>query len=297
MRSETWNEKAALATVGSRGILDANPDAGVARFPGVFGQPDDSSSQRQQMQGRVAIVTGGATGIGRATARLLTRRGAKVVITGRREDLLREAVAEMRWEGGEASLFVADVDDEAQVDAAVQFAIAAYDRLDFAVNNAGVSNETRALGESNTAGFQAMMQTNIMGVYLSMKHEIAAMLSSGGGAIVNLASIAGLNGMPYAGPYASTKHAVVGLTKSAALDYAGQKIRINAVAPGATKTDIIAKSLRQGQYDEATVASLQPMGRMGRPEEIAYGIAWLLSDEASFVTGHVLSIDGGFQAQ
>jgi len=130
-----------------------------------------------------------------------------------------------------------------------------------------------------------------------MKFEIQQMLKTGGGSIVNLASIAGLNGIPYAGPYAATKHAVVGLTKSGALDYATQNIWINAVAPGAINTDIIAQQIALGQYDEVSVSAMHPIGRMGNPEEIAHGIAWLLSDEASFVTGHVLNIDGGFQAR
>jgi NAD(P)-dependent dehydrogenase (short-subunit alcohol dehydrogenase family) len=130
-----------------------------------------------------------------------------------------------------------------------------------------------------------------------MKYEIEQMLRNGGGAIVNLASIAGLNGIPWSGPYASTKHAVVGLTKSAALDYANQKVRINAVAPGAIKTDIIVNSIKQGTYDETMIRQMHPMDRMGNPEEIGYGIRWLLSEEASFVTGHVLNIDGGFQAK
>jgi NAD(P)-dependent dehydrogenase (short-subunit alcohol dehydrogenase family) len=138
-----------------------------------------------------------------------------------------------------------------------------------------------------------MLQTNVMGVYLCMKYEIQQMLKNGGGSIVNLASIAGFNGIPYA----ATKHAVVGLTKSGALDYATQNIRINAVAPGAIKTDIIAGSIAQAQYDQATISAMHPMARMGNPEEIAHGIARLLSDEASFVTGHILNIDGGFQAK
>jgi NAD(P)-dependent dehydrogenase (short-subunit alcohol dehydrogenase family) len=142
-----------------------------------------------------------------------------------------------------------------------------------------------------------MLQTNVFGLYLCMKYEIAQMQRNGGGAIVNLASIAGLNGIPYGGPYAATKHAVVGLTKSGALDYATANIRINAVAPGAIKTDIIDQAIALGQYDEATIKAMHPMARMGKPEEIAHAIAWLLSDEASFVTGHVLNIDGGFQAR
>jgi NAD(P)-dependent dehydrogenase (short-subunit alcohol dehydrogenase family) len=249
------------------------------------------------MTQKVAVITGGATGIGRSTAMLLASKGIKVVISGRREAAGQKAVEEIRARGGDAAFIAVDVDREAHVRRLIEFAVEKFGRLDLAVNNAGISNETKTIGDSDPAKFQAMLQTNVMGVYLCMKYEIQEMLKNGGGSIVNLASIAGLNGIPYAGPYAATKHAVVGLTKSGALDYATQNIRINAVAPGAIKTDIIAGSISQGQYDEATISGMHPMVRMGDPEEIARGIAWLLSDEASFVTGHVLNIDGGFQAK
>jgi len=249
------------------------------------------------MTQKVAVITGGATGIGKSTAMLLASKGIKVVISGRREAVGQKAIEEIRAQGGDAAFIAADVDNETQVSQLIGFAVKKYGRLDLAVNNAGISNETKTIGDSDPAKFQAMLQTNVMGVYLCMKYEIQQMLKNGGGSIVNLASIAGLNGIPYAGPYAATKHAVVGLTKSGALDYATQNIRINAVAPGAIKTDIIAGSIAQGQYDEATISAMHPMARMGNPEEIAHGIAWLLSDEASFVTGHILNIDGGFQAK
>jgi len=249
------------------------------------------------MTQKVAVITGGATGIGRSTAILLASKGIKMVISGRREAAGQKAVEEIRARGGDAAFIAVDVDREAHVRRLIEFAVEKFGRLDLAVNNAGISNETKTIGDSDPAKFQAMLQTNVMGVYLCMKYEIQQMLKNGGGSIVNLASIAGLNGIPYAGPYAATKHAVVGLTKSGALDYATQNIRINAVAPGAIKTDIIAGSIAQGQYDEATISAMHPMARMGNPEEIARGIAWLLSDEASFVTGHVLNIDGGFQAK
>lgn len=142
-----------------------------------------------------------------------------------------------------------------------------------------------------------MIQTNVLGVYFGMKAQIRQMLRNGGGSIVNLASIAGLNGIPYTGAYCASKHAVVGLTKAGALDYATDGIRINAVAPGAAKTEIIIKAMTQGVYDEATIAAMHPMNRMGTAQEIVNGIVWLLSDEASFVTGHILNIDGGFQAK
>jgi NAD(P)-dependent dehydrogenase (short-subunit alcohol dehydrogenase family) len=249
------------------------------------------------MTQKVAVITGGATGIGKSTAMLLASKGIKVVISGRREAVGQKAIEEIRAQGGDAAFIAADVDNETQVSQIIGFAVKKYGRLDLAVNNAGISNETKTIGDSDPAKFQAMLQTNVMGVYLCMKYEIQQMLKNGGGSIVNLASIAGLNGIPYAGPYAATKHAVVGLTKSGALDYATQNIRINAVAPGAIKTDIIAGSIAQGQYDEATISAMHPIARMGNPEEIAHGIAWLLSDEASFVTGHILNIDGGFQAK
>jgi NAD(P)-dependent dehydrogenase (short-subunit alcohol dehydrogenase family) len=249
------------------------------------------------MKQKVAIVTGGAGGIGKSTALVLARKGIKVVISGRREALGQQAVEEIRALGGDAAFVVADVNNEADIRQLIEFAVTKYGRLDLAVNNAGIANETKRIGDSDLAKFQAMLQTNVVGVYLCMKLEIQQMLKTGGGSIVNLASIAGLNGIPYAGTYAATKHAVVGLTKSGALDYATQNIRINAVAPGAINTDIIAQQIALGQYDQATVSAMHPMTRMGNPEEIAQGIAWLLSDEASFVTGHVLNIDGGFQAK
>ncbi|WP_063870898.1 SDR family NAD(P)-dependent oxidoreductase [Paenibacillus sp. Root444D2] len=249
------------------------------------------------MENKVAILTGAATGIGKSVAQKLASKGVKVVISGRREELGQKAVEEIRSQGGEASFVVADVDKEADIRNLIDFTIKKYGRLDMAVNNAGICNENLALGDADPENFQKMLQTNVMGVFLGMKYQILEMLKSGGGSIVNLASIAGLNGIPYAGPYAATKHAVVGLTKSGALDYATQNIRINAVAPGTTNTDIIAGSLALGTYDEATVSAMQPMNRMGKPEEIANAIVWLLSEESSFATGHVLSVDGGFQAK
>ena len=249
------------------------------------------------MAQQVALITGGATGIGKETAKILAARGVKIVLTGRRADIGAAAVEELRRLGGDATFVTADVADEADVRRSVDVAVDTYGGLTMAVNNAGISNETVPLGDSDTANFEAMLRTNVLGVYHSMKYQIRQMLEQGGGAIVNLASIAGLNGIPYAGPYAATKHAVVGLTKSGALDYATRNVRVNAVAPGAIATDLIAQQIALGQYDAAAIAAMHPMARMGRPEEIARGIAWLLSDEASFVTGHVLNIDGGFQAK
>jgi NAD(P)-dependent dehydrogenase (short-subunit alcohol dehydrogenase family) len=249
------------------------------------------------MRNKVALLTGATSGIGEVTAHLLAERGVKVVLSGRRRELGEKVVQDIVKKGGEATFVQSDVAREAEVDELVRGIVEKYGRLDMAVNNAGISNETLTLADSITKNFQAMLDTNVLGVYLSMKAEIRQMLKNGGGSIVNLASIAGLNGIPWTGPYVATKHAVVGLTKSGALDYATQNIRINAVAPGAIMTDIIKGSITQGTYDERTIVEMHPMRRMGNPEEIGYGIRWLLSDEASFVTGHILNIDGGFQAK
>ena len=249
------------------------------------------------MKGKVAVITGATSGFGKGTAEVLAARGVKVVISGRRKELGEKLVADIRAKGGEAMFTYADVNDEASVKALVNRAVEKYGRLDLAVNNAGISTEGAKIAESETARFQEMIQTNVLGVYFGMKYQLQQMLKNGGGSIVNLASIAGLNGIPYTGAYCATKHAVVGLTKAGALDYATQGIRINAVAPGAAKTDIIVKAITQGVYDEPSIAAMHPMARMGLPHEIVNGIVWLLSDEASFVTGHVLNVDGGFQAK
>jgi NAD(P)-dependent dehydrogenase (short-subunit alcohol dehydrogenase family) len=251
---------------------------------------------------QVALITGGASGIGKATALKLASRGINVVISGRREELGAAAVKEVEAvaTGGAKVRFIRnDVTDEDDAKAMIARIVSEFGRLDMAVNNAGISNETASLNRSDSSKFSAMVDTNVLGLYYCMKHEIIQMLAQGKGSIVNLASIAGLNGMPWAGAYAATKHAVAGLTKSAALDHAAQGVRINGVAPGAVKTDIIAAQLEGNDpnYNEQTISAMHPMNRLGRPDEIANGIVWLLSDEASFVTGHIIAIDGGFTAK
>ena len=249
------------------------------------------------MSAQVALITGGATGIGKEVARNLAAQGVTVVISGRREVEGAKTVTELRAAGGDVYFIQNDVTNESDVKRMFETIISRHGRLDMAVNNAGTSTENKVISESDTGAFKTMIETNVLGLYYCMKYEVQQMLRQNGGAIVNLASIAGLNGIPWAGTYAATKHAVVGLTKSSALDYATKGIRINAVAPGAIRTDLIAGQIQLGQYDEGTISAMHPMERMGRPEEIANGICWLLSGQASFVTGHVLNIDGGFQAK
>jgi NAD(P)-dependent dehydrogenase (short-subunit alcohol dehydrogenase family) len=250
------------------------------------------------MSHSVAVVTGATSGIGEATARTLASRGVKVVVSGRRIDLGEKVAASIRAENGADAIFLqADVSSEIAVHDLIEKTVEHYGRLDYGINNAAIAIETSELAECDSDKFQQMLQTNVMGVFWCMKYQIKQMLKQGNGSIVNLASIAGLNGIPWVSTYAATKHAVVGLTKSAALDYATRNIRVNAVAPGAIKTDIIEQQIAMGTYDEAMIVAMEPMGRMGNAQEIANGIAWLCSDESSFVTGTILSIDGGFNAR
>lgn len=249
------------------------------------------------MSNQVALVTGGATGIGKATALKLASHGISVIISGRRQELGDAAVVEIAAVargGAEVRFIQNDVSDEAAVTAMIDGIVAEFGRLDMAVNNAGIFNEYCSLDQSSTQHFRDMLDVNVVGLYFCMKYEIAQMRKQGQGAIVNLASIAGLNGIPWGGTYAATKHAVVGLTKSAALDHAAEGIRVNAVAPGAIRTDIIADQLNNNL---AELEAMHPMHRVGKPEEIANGIFWLLSGQSSFVTGHILNVDGGFQAK
>ncbi len=245
----------------------------------------------------VALITGGATGIGKAVAMQLASHGTNVVISGRRQDVGYSAISEIAAvakRGAQVRFIRNDVSDEPAVKALIDSIVVQFGRLDMAVNNAGIFNEYCTLDQSDTKNFRDMLNINVMGLYYCMKYEIAQMLNQGKGSIVNLASIAGLNGIPWGGTYAATKHAVVGLTKTAALDHAAQGIRVNAVAPGAIRTDIIAEQLTNNLSE---LEAMHPMQRVGNPTEVANGIYWLLSDEASFVTGHILNVDGGFQAK
>lgn len=250
-----------------------------------------------QLNGKVALVTGGSSGIGRATALAFAREGAKVVVADVMVEGGQETVRLLTATGGQGLFVKTDVSRAAEVEALIGRAVATYGRLDCAFNNAGVEGAFVTTSEYSEADWDRVVAINLKGVWLCMKYEIAHMLRQGGGAIVNTASGAGLVGVPNLSAYVASKHGVVGLTKTAALEYAKAGIRVNAVCPGVIQTPMVARlTSNRPDLSEALVAA-EPMGRTGRPEEVAAAVVWLCSDAASFVTGHALSVDGGYVAQ
>jgi NAD(P)-dependent dehydrogenase (short-subunit alcohol dehydrogenase family) len=250
------------------------------------------------LAGKSALVTGGASGIGRATALAMAREGARVAVSDQTEASAAATVALINAAGGQAIAIGGDVTNEADVAQMVARSVAAFGRLDCAFNNAGIS--PRHVGpagqrthEMSRASFDGMLAVNLTGVFLCMKHEIAQMLTQGGGAIVNTASIAGLVGLASASNYVAAKHGVVGITKTAALEYAADNIRVNCINPGYIKTPMTDSTMAQ-RYD--AVMAKVPMNRLGTPDEIAEAVVWMLSDKASFMTGASQIIDGGYYA-
>ncbi|WP_418957139.1 SDR family NAD(P)-dependent oxidoreductase [Streptomyces tritici] len=242
---------------------------------------------------KVTLITGASSGIGAAAARVFAREGATVVLAARREDRLKELVAELRESGAEAEYVVADVTRRADTRAAVARAVETYGRLDAAFNNAGWGTGREPLHEMDDALYDRIMDVNVRGVWNCLRDEIAAMLPAGGGAIVNNSSVGGLLATPVAAPYVAAKHAVLGLTKAAAAEYAARGIRVNAVAPGTTRTEVVAEWFAAVPGVEEALHAATPQARTADPEEIAEAAAWLLSGRASFVTGATLPVDGG----
>jgi NAD(P)-dependent dehydrogenase (short-subunit alcohol dehydrogenase family) len=247
----------------------------------------------KQLENKTAIITGAASGIGKATAILFAQEGAKVIVSDINEEPGNIVVQEIKQLGGEALFIKADSSSAADNEALVQQAIEKFGRLDIAVNNAGIGGPLAPTGEYPLDGWQKVIDINLSGVFYGMRYQIPAMLSNGG-SIVNIASILGQAGTKFSPAYVAAKHGVVGLTKTAALEYADKNIRINAVGPGYIKTPLL-NLLDEGTLDK--LVGLHPIGRLGEAAEVAELILWLASSKSSFVTGTYYAVDGGYLAQ
>jgi len=247
----------------------------------------------QDFAGRVALVTGGGSGLGQAAARLLAGRGARVVVADVNEAGGAQTVQQCVDAGSEAVFVRTDVTLEADVQGAVATAVDRWGRLDAAINNAGTTGPTKPTADYTLEEWNQVVALNLTGVFLGLKYEIPQMLAQGGGAIVNTSSGAGLMGFAGLPAYVATKHGVLGLTKAAALEYIKAGVRVNAVCPGSTRTPMLEGWMNGDPAIEAAMANSAPIGRLARPDEIAEGMVWLLSDAASFMVGHALAVDGG----
>jgi NAD(P)-dependent dehydrogenase (short-subunit alcohol dehydrogenase family) len=248
-----------------------------------------------RLKGKIALVTGGSSGIGRAAAMLFAREGAKVVVADIAAQGGEQTAQTIRGEGGEAQFIRTDISRSAEVEALIKAVIAAYGRLDCAFNNAAVLGEILSVVDHTEDMWERAFATNLKGTWLCMKYEIPQMLAHGKGAIVNVTSTAGVHiGSPYRSAYAATKAGIVSLTKGAALEYAEQGLRINALCPSHARTPLLEQFFRLRPELEARFIADTPMGRIATPEEVAEGALWLCSDASSFVTGHVLVVDGGY---
>ncbi|WP_026952486.1 SDR family NAD(P)-dependent oxidoreductase [Algoriphagus mannitolivorans] len=247
------------------------------------------------LSNKVALITGAGSGIGKAAALLFANQGAKVIVSDIHEGHGKEVLEEIKKSGGEASFFKCDTSQAKEQEALVQFAMDTYGGLDIAVNNAGIGGPLALTGEYPLDGWQKVVDINLNGVFYGMRFQIPAMLKSGGGSIVNIASILGNVGTRFSPAYVASKHGVVGLTKAAALEYANQNIRVNSIGPGYINTPLLTNVLEPETIKQ--VESLHPMNRLGKSEEVADLILFLASSNSSFVTGSYYPVDGGYLAQ
>ncbi|PTQ13103.1 oxidoreductase [Sphingomonas oleivorans] len=251
------------------------------------------ANQDGNFSGKVAFVTGAGTGIGRAAVLAFGRRGASVAVVGRTDDSIQETVRLIEEGGGQAIALKCDISQPDQVEAAIAHTVEAFGRLDFAFNNAGVEQGMIATADLSVEEWDRIVDINLRGTFLCMKHEIPHMVKQGGGVIVNTSSGAGVRGFAGQAAYVAAKHGLIGLTKSAALDYAKSNIRVNAICPGFVDTPMMERFTGGTPEGRQMVANAEPVGRPGTPEEIAEAVVWLCSDAAAFVVGHAMVIDGG----
>ena len=251
----------------------------------------------ERLTGKIAMVTGGGSGIGRATAQALSRDGATLVVSDVDEQGGTETVDLIKAAGGQALFVGAAVSQAEQVEALVEKTVAEYGRLDCAFNNAGIAGAAARTADYQEKHWDRVIAINLTGVWLCMKYELQHMITQGSGAIVNTASVAGLVGFRSGPAYVAAKHGVVGLTKTAALEYAKAGIRVNAVCPGVIRTPMFERGMEVDPRIEDGMVAREPIGRLGEPEEIAAAVVWLCSDAASFVTGHPMAVDGAWVAQ
>jgi NAD(P)-dependent dehydrogenase (short-subunit alcohol dehydrogenase family) len=244
---------------------------------------------------KVVLITGALSGIGRATALAFTQKGANVVVSGRRDEAGKALVEELRSYGSEAEFINADVRKDNDVRALVDETVARFGRLDIAVNNAGTEGQPSPITDQTAESYAGTFDTNVLGVILSMKHQVRAMQKQGEGSIINISSTYGHEGAAGASVYAGSKHAVEGITKSVALEIANSGIRVNAVSPGPTDTGMLTRFTGTAE-NKASLVKEVPMGRLGLAEDIAHSIVFITSAEASFITGHILNVDGGHTA-